>query len=265
MTDNLAPHLLINRTSPVWRVTLNRPAVKNAHDTQTFREIVAAFDEAEAAPECRCVVLTGAGDVFSAGQDLAFTRSADTRAADEYGRWNVTARQRIQRNHKPVVAAVNGPAIGGGVYLATACDIIVAVDSAWFQMREIQAGNHAGGFGLFTIGRARSMEMTLLGKRINAATALDWGLINQVASAEEFAGAVDTVAAELAALPPLAVRYTKASANILLDAAGFSAHLDASAPMQRYLSLSPDGREAKRAFAEKRPPVFTGRHPEAQP
>jgi enoyl-CoA hydratase/carnithine racemase len=265
MPDQDFSHLLVDRSTPIWRVTLNRPAVKNAHDTQTFREIVAAFDEAEADEACRCVVLSGAGDIFSAGQDLAFTRAADTRAADEYGRWNVAARQRIQRNHKPVVAAVNGPAIGGGVYLATACDIIVAVDTAWFQMREIQAGNHAGGFGLFTIGRARSLEMTLLGKRVSAATALDWGLINQVVPAEEFPAAVAAMAAELAALPPLAVRYTKASTNILLDAAGFSAHLDASAPMQRYLSLSPDGREAKRAFAEKRKPAFTGRYPEPQP
>src|SRR5690606_6679680 len=121
------------------------PAVKNAHDLDTFRELVAAFDLVEADPCCRCAVLTGVGDFFSAGQDLTFTRSADARAVDEYGRWNVAARQRIQRNHKPVVAAVNGPAIGGGAYLATACDLIVAVDTAYFQMREIQAGNHSGG------------------------------------------------------------------------------------------------------------------------
>lgn len=255
-------HLLVDRSAPIWRVTINRPEVKNAHDTRTFRELVAAFDMAEQDEACRCVVLSGSGDIFSAGQDLAFTRNATTAEADDYGRWNVAARQRIQRNHKPVVAAVNGPAIGGGVYLATACDIVVAVDTAWFQMREIHAGNHAGGHALFTIGRARSLEMTLLGRRISAAKALDWGMINDLVPAADFTAAVDAVAAELAALPPLAVRYTKASTNILLDAAGFTAHLDASAPMQRYLSLSPDGREAKRAFLGKRPPRFTGKHPE---
>lgn len=254
-------HLAVDRDAGVWRVTIDRPAIRNAHDTQTFRELVAAFDAAEQDPACRCVVLTGRGDIFSAGQDLGFTRNATPAQADEYGRWNVAARQRIQRNHKAVVAAVNGPAIGGGAYLATACDIVVAVDSAWFQMREIHAGNHAGGHALFTVGRARSLEMNLLGRRISAAKALDWGLINEVVPAAQFAAAVDAVVAEIIALPPLAVRYTKSATNLLLDSAGFSAHLDAIAPMQRYLGLSPDGREAKAAFLEKRAPHFTGELP----
>src|SRR3990170_3935260 len=142
----------IDKAGAVWRVVLNRPEVRNAHDLDMFKELVEAFDEVENAPDCRCAVLTGAGDVFCAGQDLRFTRSADASAIDAYGRWNVAARQRIQRNHKPVVAAVNGPAIGGGVYLATACDLVVAVDTAYFQMGEIHAGNHSGGAFLFTVG-----------------------------------------------------------------------------------------------------------------
>jgi enoyl-CoA hydratase/carnithine racemase len=254
-------HLKVTAAGPAWRVSIDRPETRNAHNTQTFRELVAVFEAAEGDPACRCVVLTGAGDIFSAGQDLSFTRAATPEEADEYGRWNVAARQRIQRNHKAVVAAVNGPAIGGGAYLATACDVVVAVDSAWFQMREIHAGNHAGGHALFTVGRARSLEMNLLGRRISAAQALDWGLINEVVPADAFEAAVDAVVAEIAALPPLAVRYTKAATNLLLDSAGFSAHLDAIAPMQRYLGLSPDGREAKSAFLEKRKPGFTGALP----
>ncbi|TKT69803.1 enoyl-CoA hydratase-related protein [Aquamicrobium sp. LC103] len=261
MTARQPEHLLLDTSDRIWRVVINRPQIRNAHDTQTFKELHAVFDEAEMDPECRCVVLTGAGDIFCAGQDLSFTRKAGPREFDEYGRWNVATRQKIQRNHKPVLAAVNGPAIGGGVYLATACDLVVAVDSAYFHMREIHAGNHAGGQNLFTIGRARSLEMALLGNRLDAATALSWGLINRVASKDEFASCVDAVAGELADLPPLAVRYTKSATNILLDAAGFSAQLEASGPMQRYLSLSPDGREAKRAFEEKRKPRFTGQHP----
>jgi enoyl-CoA hydratase/carnithine racemase len=254
----------VDKSGAVWRVVLNRPEVKNAHDLETFRELVSAFDEVENDPDCRCAVLTGEGDFFSAGQDLRFTRTADAKAIDAYGRWNVAARQRIQRNFKPVVAAVNGPAIGGGVYLATACDLIVAVDTAFFQMREIQAGNHSGGAFLHTIGRVRSLEMSLLGRRVTAAQAESWGLINRSVPASEFKAAVDDYVNALSELPPLAVRYTKNATNLLLDMGGFSTHLEVGAPMQRYLGLSPDGREAKNAFAEKRKPKFTGAYPKAQ-
>jgi enoyl-CoA hydratase/carnithine racemase len=153
-------------------------------------------------------------------------RAADEQARDNYGRWNVATRQRIQRNFKPVVAAVNGPAIGG-VYLATACDLVVAVDTAFFQMREIIAGNHAGGSFLFTIGRARSLEISLLGRRVSAAQAESWGLINRRVPKEEFQAAVDAYVSALVALPPLAVRYTKSATNLLLDMAGFSPLLEA--------------------------------------
>ena len=257
----MAPQEDREQDGAVWRVVINRPEVKNAHNLDTFKELVAAFDEVENDPDCRVAVLTGAGNVFCAGQDLRFTGAADARAADAYGRWNVAARQRIQRNFKPVVAAVNGPAIGGGAYLATACDLIVAVDTAFFQMREIQSGNHAGGALLHTIGRARSLEMTLLGRRVPAPQAEAWGLINRSVPAAEFQAAVDDYVNELAALPPLAIRYTKSAANLLLDMAGFTAHLEAGGPMQRYLALTPDGREAKAAFNEKRKPKFTGAYP----
>jgi enoyl-CoA hydratase/carnithine racemase len=247
---------------PVWRVVLARPDRRNAHDLQMFKELAEAFDDAEASGACRCVVLAADGPVFCAGQDLTFMKTASARDKDEYGRWNVAVRQRIQRNFKPVVAAVNGPAVGGGVYLATACDLVVAVDTAFFQMREIAAGNHSGGAHLFSVGRARSMELNLLGRRLSAAEALSWGLINTCVPADGFDAAVADFADRLCALPPLAVRYTKSATNLLLDMAGYSQWLEAGAPMQRYLGLSHDGAEAKAAFRERRDPVFTGELPE---
>ncbi len=253
----------IEKQGAITRVILNRPAVKNAHNLTMFQEIAHAFDDIERDPDCRCAVLTGAGDFFCAGQDLNFTNQANPQDFDAYGRANVHARQRIQRNYKPVVAAMNGPAIGGGVYLATACDLVVAVDTAFLQMREIQAGNHAGGAFLFTVGRVRSLELSLLGRRLAAPKAEEWGLINRSVPAAEFETAVEDYVQALLELPPLAIRYTKAATNVLLDTAGFSTHLDAGGPMQRYLGLSPDGREAKRAFAEKRKPQFTGAFPRA--
>jgi enoyl-CoA hydratase/carnithine racemase len=261
MPETVFEKIRLERNGPVWRVILNRPEVRNAHDLHTFQELVAAFDEVENDADCRCAVLTGAGNFFCSGQDLRFTGSADARAIDAYGRWNVAARQRIQRNFKPVVAAVNGPAIGGGVYLATACDLVVAVDTAYFQMGEIHAGNHSGGAYVFTVGRARSLEMSLLGRRVPAPQAEAWGLINRSVAASEFDAAVADYVNALVQLPPLAVRYTKNATNLLLDMAGFSTHLDAGAPMQRYLGLTPDGREAKAAFNERRKPHFTGEYP----
>lgn len=249
---------------PVWRVVLSRPDVRNAHDLRTFRELVDAFDAAEHDDSCRCVVLAADGPVFCAGQDLGFMKTATPRDRDEYGRWNVAARQRIQRNFKPVVAAVNGPAVGGGVYLATACDLVVAVDTAFFQMREISAGNHSGGAHLFTVGRARSLELNLLGRRLSATEAADWGLINKAVPADEFDATVAGYAKQLSELPPLAVRYTKSATNLLLDMAGFTPLLEAGAPMQRYLGLTHDGVEAKAAFRERRDPVFTGTLPERE-
>jgi len=253
----------VERRGAVTFVILNRPALKNAHDLNMFLEISQAFNDIESDSLCRCAVLTGEGDFFCAGQDLNFTRNATPEEFDAYGRANVNARQRIQRNNKPVVAALNGPAIGGGAYLATSCDLVVAVDSSYLQMREIQAGNHAGGAFLFTIGRVRSLELSLLGRKIQAPQAENWGLINRSVSADEFQAAVDDYVNALLELPPLAIRYTKAATNLLLDTAGFSTHMDAGGPMQRYLGLSPDGREAKRAFTEKRKPKFTGAYPRA--
>lgn len=253
--------ILVEQQGLVWRIVLNRPEKKNAHDTLMFKEIVQALDMLEQEPACRCIVITGAGNVFSAGQDLSFTTKATPEQLDEYGRWNVAARERMQRNHKPVVAAINGPAIGGGSYIAMSCDLVVAVDTAYFQMREIEVGNHSGGAAMFTIGRARSLEMTLLGRKIPAGKALEWGMINRVATADEFDAAVDDYAQALAGMPPLAIRYTKASANLLLDMAGYGAHLDGLAPMQQFLMLTPDGKEAKAAFRERRKPNFTGAYP----
>jgi enoyl-CoA hydratase/carnithine racemase len=261
MTGSDYTAIRVEQDGPVWRVVLARPEVRNAHDLRTFRELVAAFDAAEQDPTCRCVVLAADGPVFCAGQDLHFMATADARDRDEYGRWNVAARQRIQRNFKPVVAAVSGPAVGGGVYLATACDLVVAVDTAFFQMREISAGNHSGGAHLFTVGRARSLELNLLGGRLSAPDAAAWGLINRSVPAADFDEAVAAYTSQLAALPPLAVRYTKSATNLLLDSAGFSTLLDAGAPMQRYLGLTHDGAEAKAAFRERRAPVYTGELP----
>lgn len=248
----------------VWTFVLARPELRNAHDLQTFKELSFALNEAEQNDDCRCVVLRGEGEYFCRGQDFDWMKGASPREQDQYGRWNVETREKIRRLYKPVVAAVNGPAIGGGAYLATACDLIVAVDTAYFEMLEIWVGHHSGGAHLFSVGRARSMEMNLLGGRISATKAEAWGLINAAVSADQFDNRVDDFVKTLCALPPLSVRYTKAASNLLLDMAGYSQWLEAGSPMQRYLTLTPDGARAKAAARERKPtPPFNGQMPRA--
>lgn len=248
----------------VWTILLARPELQNAHDLQTFEELSLALNEAEQDDDCRCIVLRGKGDYFCRGQDFDWMKGASPREQDQYGRWNVGTRERIRRHYKPVVAAVNGPAIGGGAYLATSCDLIVAVDTAYFEMLEIWAGHHSGGAHLFSVGRARSMEMNLLGGRISATKAEAWGLINAAVPADEFDHRLAEFTETLCKLPPLSVRYTKSASNLLLDMAGYSQWLDAGSPMQRYLTLTPDGVRAKAAAREgKPPPPFDGEMPRA--
>ncbi len=239
-------------------ITLDRPERRNALDIQVCKEIAAAMLQAEAEDDVLCVVLTGAGDVFSAGQNLKFTLGANAATYDVYRRNNRRMRDTIQKLDKPVIARVQGDAIGGGTYIATCCDLVVAVEDARFAMREIQAGVQSGGAHLFTVGRARSMELNLLGQHIDAKTAERWNLINRAVPSEELDDVVDYWTDIIVGLPPLGVTYTKKSMNLLLDMAGYYAWLDAHLGLHPNLPYTADGRESKRAFVEKRTPVYTG-------
>lgn len=250
------------REAAAW-IWLARAEKRNALTTATFEQLVAALDQAEADPDVRCVVLAAEGPVFCAGQDLKFTHSASGRDYESYGRWNLQARRRLQNSDKAVVARVQGDAFGGGLLLATACDLVVVADSARLGMPEIRAGAHAGGYHLMTIGRARALELCLLGRPLTATEAESWGLVNRAVPAADLDATVAEFTAQLAALPPLGISYTKRAMNLHLDLAGVSATQDAGAVMQRYLGASPDSREAKRAFAEDRQPRFTGELPSA--
>ena len=243
----------------VATVTFARPERRNALDTQVCTEVIDAMRTAESDPEVLCVVLTDEGSVFCAGQNLRFTFSTDPQAYEEYRRVNRRMRDTIQKLEQPVIARVQGDAIGGGTYIATCCDLVVAVKEARFAMREINAGVHSGGAHLFTVGRARSMEMNLLGRYVSAVEAERWDLINRAVEPEELDATVDDFVQTILALPPLAVSYTKFGTNLLLDMAGYYTWLDAHVGIHPSLPWTEDGKEAKRAFLEKREPRFTGR------
>jgi 2-(1,2-epoxy-1,2-dihydrophenyl)acetyl-CoA isomerase len=223
-------------------------------------------EEAAGDDGVRVVVITGAGRAFSAGADLKAGFDATPAGHPDVG---TALRERyhpiiagLRRMPKPVVAAVNGPAVGIGCSLALACDLVVARESAYFLLAFVNIGLVPdGGSSLLVperVGLARAAEMAMLGERIGARQALEWGLINRVTADDELDATVDALAARLAAGPTRAY----AGAKHQLDAwlfARLDAQLELEAGMQQEAAESADFREGVLAFLEKRPPAFEGR------
>jgi enoyl-CoA hydratase/carnithine racemase len=252
--------ILYDVKAPIAIVTLNRPERRNALNTELCTEMADALLEAESDESVRVVVLTGAPPVFCAGQDLKFTYKQDPKEFEAYGRSNQRAQQTIRHLKKAVIARVNGDALGGGTYMATACDIVVAVSTARFAMREINAGLTSTGAHFYTIGMRRSLEMSLTGRYVFADEAERWGLINKAVPADKLDGAVNEYAEMIANLPPLGVMYTKQVNAFMWDNV---ANMQALRPLQQMVSSilhkTEDRAEAQRSVLEKRKPVFKGR------
>jgi 2-(1,2-epoxy-1,2-dihydrophenyl)acetyl-CoA isomerase len=238
----------------------------NAWDKQLGIELLAAVEAAAGDDGVRAVVITGAGRAFSAGADLKAGFDATPAGHPDVG---TALRERyhpiiagLRRMPKPVVAAVNGPAVGIGCSLALACDLVVARESAYFLLAFVNIGLVPdGGSSLLVperVGLARAAEMAMLGERIGARQALEWGLINRVTADDELDATVDALAARLAAGPTRAY----AGAKHQLDAwlfARLDAQLELEAEMQQEAAESADFREGVLAFLEKRPAAFEGR------
>src|ERR687887_130227 len=199
----------LDRRGAELRIVLNRPDVMNAWDKQLGNDLLAAVNEAAADTSVRAVVVTGAGRAFSSGADLKAGVYAPPEGHPDVG---TALRERyhpiiagLRRMPKPVIAAVNGPAVGIGCSLALCCDLVVARESAYFLLAFVNIGLVPdGGSSLLLperIGLARATEMAMLGERIGARQALAWGLINRVAADDEFDGVVDELASRLTARP----------------------------------------------------------------
>jgi 2-(1,2-epoxy-1,2-dihydrophenyl)acetyl-CoA isomerase len=247
------------------RIVLNRPETLNAWNAEfggALRDALAAAAEDDAV---RAIMITGAGRGFSSGADLG-----EQRSDVDGGPPDLSARLRevynpiilaVREVPKPVIAAVNGPAAGIGCSLALACDLIVAAESAFFLLAFVNIGLVPDG-GVTAVlpvraGAARAAEMALLGERVSAAQALEWGLINRVVADDELEREAGELLARLAAGP------TRAYANIkrLLNRTLYSElrqQLDAEADAQREQGRTNDFVEGVLAFAEKRPPEFSG-------
>ncbi len=250
------------RDGVAW-ITLNRPEALNAIDEAQRLRVIAAFEQAEAAPEVAVIVLRAAGErAFSAGADQkaahGFTSPDDYRATRR-GRPFAT---RLDGFAKPTIAAVQGFCIGLGLELALACDLRVASEDARFSLPEVAVGLiPSSGVSkrlAAVVGLGRALEMVLTGRRVGAAEALAMGLVNRVVPPGELEAAASELAGAIAANAPLAVRYARERLRSGLDQSMADA-VRAETDLLALLMVSEDRAEAAKAFREKRKPVFKGR------
>ena len=252
--------VLVERGPGYRTLTLNRPDKLNVFDDALHAALQSALADAEADPDCRAVLLTGAGRGFCAGADLASTPGDDL--GDVLDRTFNPLIRRLRALRMPVVCAVNGVAAGAGANVALACDIVLAGRSARFIQAFIKIGlvPDAGGTWLLPrlAGEARARGMAMLGEPVLAEQALTWGMIWQMVEDDALLATAQALTAHLATQPTATLGMMKtlfaaAATNTL------SQQLDAERDMQRSAGGGPDFAEGVRAFLEKRPAVFSGR------
>ena len=256
-------NLLVDVRDGIGFVTVNREAKRNALDEPTVDELDRAFAELGADPAVRGVVLTGAGDrAFVAGADVQALSRLDAEGARAVSERGQRVFDRIEWLGKPVVAAVNGFALGGGCELALACHVRVASETASFGAPEVTLGLICGYGGTQRlprlVGKGRALELLLTGRRIDAAEALRIGLANRVVAPDRLLAEAETLSRAMAANAPLALRATLEAVNGGLDRPLAEAQ-EGEAALFGEVAATEDAREGTRAFLEKRPPRFAGR------
>lgn len=261
----MADDILLEIDGALARITLNRPDAANALTLPMCQELLRVAIRCDEDPTVRAILMTGAGKLFCAGGDLAsFAEMGDRIGAGlkEMTHYLHAAISRLTRGDAPVVTAVNGAAAGAGMSLAVAGDLVFASEKAKFSMAYTAAGLSPDGSSTFflprIIGLRRSAELMLTNRRLSAAEALDWGLVNQVVPAEEAVGQAESIARQLAEGPTGAFGVVKK-----LLATSFTESLESQMELEAQgiagCSGTADGQEGIAAFLEKRAPRFSGR------
>lgn len=253
----------IDLQPPLARVTVDRPAKLNALNRQTILELQQAFDELRAAEAVRVIILTGAGGkAFVAGADIAELAELEPLAGREYGLCGQHLFRAIELFPKPVIAAINGYALGGGLELALACTFRLAADHAKLGQPEVKLGLIPGYGGSQRLprllGAGRALELLLTGEPIGAAEALACGLVNHVVPLAELLPRAEALAARIAANAPLAIRMCLEAVRHGLEM-NLEDALVWESSLFALLCASADMKEGARAFLEKRPARFQNR------
>lgn len=263
MHGETAERVLVERSDGVATLRLNRPRALNALDPDTLRALAAAIDAIDADATVRAAIITGSGErAFCAGADIAAMAAMGPTEGHPYARLGHEALARVDDCRVPVVAAVNGVALGGGLELALACDLVVAAERARLGFPEITLGIIPGFGGTQRLvrraGLARARELIYLGSMIGAADALRLGIVDRVVPGDRLTEEVAGLARALAERPPLALRQAKRATRAALEAtleAGLRLEIEAFAAT----FASEDRIEGLRAFLEKRSPQWKGR------
>lgn len=253
----------IEREQSVLWIILNRPHRLNAFNDVLLEELADALDTAEKDPSIRCLVVTGEGDrAFSAGADVTMFPKATPAKAEEFSRFGQKVFGKIEEMSKPVIAAINGFALGGGLELALACDFRIAAEHAELGSPEILLGLIPGWGGtqrlVRIVGLAKAKEMVMLGVRLKADEALKAGLVHKIVHYEKLKDEVRAIAQKLAEGPPVAMKYAKHALNF-----GTQVPLDVGLRLESGLMglsfSTEDLKEGVEAFMSRRKAEFKGK------
>ena len=256
-------NVLYEKKGSIAYVTINRPKVLNALNTPTWTDLRAAFEDARTDASVRGVILTGAGDkAFIAGADISELANVGAYDAEESSRFGQGVLDLIENLGKPVIAAINGFALGGGCETAKACTMRIAAEHAKFGQPEVKLGLVPGGGGTQRlprlVGKGRALQLILTGETISAQEAYRIGLVNEVVSAAGLIDRAETILKQIAANAPIAVKFSLEAANKGLET-GQSEGLALEASYFGICAATDDKKEGTSAFLEKRAPHFAGR------
>jgi len=262
-TEATLENVLYEKKGPIAYVTLNRPKVLNALNQRTWQDLRAAFEDARDDADVRGAILTGAGDkAFIAGADISELAQVTAVQAERSSSYGQEVLNLVENLGKPVVAAINGFALGGGCETAMACTIRLATESARFGQPEVKLGVLPGGGGTQRlprlVGKGRALQLILSGEMISAQEAYRIGLVNEVVPAADLIPRAEAILKQIFANAPLAVRYSLEAVNRGLETSQTEG-LALEASFFGLCAGTEDKQEGTRAFLEKRAPQFQGR------